>query len=48
MRLLPVIGNDLEQYEEEDYEDTSCSASGRFIRDDVDDFFGPTCYEVIW
>ena len=43
-----MIKEDLEQYEEEDYEYPSCSTSGRFIRDDVDDFFVPSFYEVIW
>ena len=33
---------------EEGYEDPSCSSSGRFIRDDVDDFFNPEYDEVIW
>ena len=48
MRLLRLIEEYLEQYEEEDYEDPSCSTSGRFIRDDVDEFFLPAYDEVIW
>ena len=46
MRFLPVIEEDLEQYEEEDYEETSCSTSGRFSRDDVDDLFLPDYGEI--
>ena len=38
MRLLPVIEEDLEQYEEEDYEEPSSITSSRFNRDDVNDF----------
>ena len=38
MRLLPVIEEEIEHYEEEDYEEPSCSTLGIFIRDD----------EVIW
>ena len=48
MRILPVIEEDLEQYEEEDYEYPSCSTPGRFSRDDVDDFCLPTYDEFIW
>ena len=38
MRLLPMIEEDLEQYEEEGYADTSCSTSGRGSRNDADYF----------
>ena len=48
MRLLPVIEEDLEQYEEEDYEEPSSSTSGRFSRDDVNDFCIPAYDELIW
>ena len=48
MRLLPVTGEDLEQYEEEDYEEPSCSTSSRFVRDDFDDFLLPYYDESIW
>ena len=48
MRLLPVIGEDLEQYEEEDYEEASYSTSSRFSRDDVDDFLLSYYDEIIW
>ena len=46
MRLLPLIKGDLEQYEEEDYEEHTYSSSGRFIRDDVDNFCLPAYDEV--
>ena len=36
------------EYEEEDYEDPSCSISGRFNRDDVADLCLPAYDEVIW
>ena len=36
MSLLPVIKEDLEQYEEEDYEEASYSTSSRFSRNDFD------------
>ena len=42
-----MIGEDLEQYEQEDYEQTSCSTSSRFSRDDVDDFLLPSYDESI-
>ena len=48
MRLLPVVEQDLEQYEEEVYEEPSCSTSGRFSRDDVDDLLIPSYDEAIW
>ena len=48
MRLLPTIEEYLRNYEEEDYEDPSCSTSGRFNRDDVDDLCLPFYDEVIW
>ena len=48
MRLLPVIEEDLEQYEEEDYEEPSCTTSGRFSWDDFDDFFLSYYDESIW
>ena len=48
MRLLPVIKEDLEQYEEEDYEEPSSSTSGRFSRDYFDDFLLLFYDEVIW
>ena len=34
--------------EEEGYEELSCSSSGRFIRDDVDEFCLPAYGEFIW
>ena len=42
MRLVPFV------IEEEVYEDTSWSSSGRFIRDDVDDFYLLSYDEFIW
>ena len=33
-----MIGEDLEQYEEEGYGDPSCGTLGRYSRNDVDDF----------
>ena len=48
MRLLLVIEEDLEQYDEEEYEEPSCSTSGRFSRDDVDYLFLPYYDESIW
>ena len=48
MRLLPVIEEDLEQYEEEDYEEASYSTSSRFSRDDVDDLLLPYYDELKW
>ena len=42
-----MIKEDLEQYEEADYEDPSCNTSCIFIRYDVDEFFFPTYDEVI-
>ena len=43
-----MIEEDLEQYEEEDYEEPSSSTSSRFNRDDVNDFCIPAYDELIW
>ena len=48
MRLLPVIEENLDQYEEEYYEEPSSSTSGSFSRDDVNDFCIPAYDELIW
>ena len=48
MRILLVIKEYLEQYEEEDYEEPSCNTSGRFSRDDAYDLCLPSYDEVIW
>ena len=43
-----MINEEIKHYDEEDYEEPSCSTSGRFIMDDVDDLFLPSCDESIW
>ena len=43
-----MIEEEGEQYEEEDFEEPSCNSSGRFTRDDVDDFCLQEYDEVIW
>ena len=42
-----MIEKDIEQYEEEYYEETTCSASYILCRDDVDDLFPPYYDESI-
>ena len=48
MRLLPIIEEDIEQHEEEDYEDTTCNTSYMLCRYDFDDFLPPYYEESIW
>ena len=48
MRFLPMIEEYVEQYEEEDYEDTTCSTSYIVCRDDFDELFPPYYDESIW
>ena len=43
-----MIEENLDQYEEEDYEEPSSSTSGSFSRDDVNDFCIPAYDELIW
>ena len=43
-----MIEEDIEQYEEEDYEDTKWSTSYILCRDDVDDFFPVSYDESVW
>ena len=43
-----MIEEDIEQYEEEDYEDPTCSTSSRLCRDYFDDLLPPYYYESIW
>ena len=48
MRLLPMIEEDIEQCEEYDYEENTCSTSYILCRDDVDYFLPPYYHEPIW
>ena len=43
-----MLEQDIEKYEEEDYEDTTCSTSYILCRDYFDDFFPPSYDESIW
>ena len=43
-----MIEEEIEQYEEEDYEDTTWSTSYISCRDNVDDFLLPTYDESTW
>ena len=43
-----MIEEDIELYEEENYEEPTCSTSGILCRDDVDYFFPPSYDESIW
>ena len=47
MNLLSDIDH-LLMYEEEDYEETTCSTSYILCRDDVDDLFPPSYNESFW
>ena len=48
MNLLPMIEEEIEQYEEYYYEETTYSTSYILCRDDVDDFLPPPYDESIW
>ena len=48
MSLLPMIEEDIEQYEEEYYEEPTCSTSVILCRDYFYDFFPPYYDESIW
>ena len=48
MGLLPMIEENNEKYEQEDYEETTCSTSYILCRDDFYDFFPPYYDESIW
>ena len=48
MRLLPIIEEEIDQHEEEDYEDTTCNTSYMLCRYDVDDLLPPYYDESIW
>ena len=43
-----MIEEDIEQYEEEDYEQPTCITLGRLCRDDIDDVLPPYYDESIW
>ena len=43
-----MIEEGIEQYEEEDYEETTCSTSHILFRNYVDYFLPPYYYECIW
>ena len=43
-----MIEEEIEQYEEEDYEETRCSTLVKLHRDDVDGFLTPSYDESIW
>ena len=43
-----MVGKKFEEYEEEGYEEPSCSSSSRFIRDDVYELFRLEYDEFIW
>ena len=48
MRLLAIIEEDIEQYDEEYSEEKTCSTSYILCRDDVYDLFPPYYDESIW
>ena len=48
MRLLPIIEEDIEQYDEEDCEENTCSTSYILCRDDFYVLFPPYYDESIW
>ena len=43
-----MIEEDIEQYEEEDFEEPRCNTLGILCRNDVDDLFPPSFDESIW
>ena len=48
MRLLPIIEEDIEQYDEEDCEEETCTKSYILCRDYFYDFLPPYYDESIW
>ena len=46
--LVPMIEEDIEQYEEEDYEQARCNTLGILCRNYVYVLFTPYYYESIW